>query len=324
MREPLISVIVPIYSVEKYLNRCVESIVRQNYANLEIILIDDGSPDQCPAICDMWAERDARIQVIHKENGGLSDARNVGMEIAKGELISFIDSDDWIEKSFFQKLYAAMVENSADIVECATAYDTEEGETVFIRKEAPAVFLDHKEILRRLILEDGVYQTVWNKLYRREVIGDFNFEIGKCNEDDFWTYKVLDKAKKLAIVKKPLYHYIQRNTSIIGSKYNIRRLDSLEARFQRMEYLKKYDELDRLVRQQFVLDCMWHMQCVLLYLTKEEKMPARKYILEFLKKIPKLEMKDMSVSRKYKVWLIMFDYFPAFTAQLRNILKIGL
>lgn len=323
MVEPLISVIVPVYKVEKYLNRCVESIVNQTYDNLEIILVDDGSPDNCPAICDLWANKDHRIQVIHKKNGGLSDARNAGLNVARGELISFIDSDDWIEQDFFQRLYYAISKNGADIAECATFYDTEDGKLIRVREEAPDFLLAHKEALHRLVLEDGVYQTVWNKLYRHEIINGIDFKVGKYNEDDFWTYKVLDKGKSLAIVEKPLYHYLQRSTSIIGVGYNVRRLDGLEARFQRMRYLQKYDELNTLVRQQFILDCMWHMQCVLLYLVKEDKKYAKAYILSLIQKMPKLKIKDMSVNKKYKIWLILFNCFPVFTAQIRNILKIG-
>lgn len=323
MKKPLISVIVPVYKVEKYLNRCIKSIVEQTYNNLEIILVDDGSPDYCPAICDAWAEKDSRIKVIHKENGGLSDARNAGMKAANGELIGFVDSDDWIEQDFFQRLYCAMVENGADVAECATAYDTEKGELLRVRKEATDSLLERKEALRRLVLEDGVYQTVWNKLYRREVVDGIDFAVGKYNEDDFWTYKVLDKGKSLATVEMPLYHYLQRSTSIIGIGYNIQRLDGLEARFQRMQYLQKYSELDRLVRQQFILDCMWHLQCVLLYLKKEDKIHAKIYILDVMQKIPRLKIKDMTVNIKYKVWLMLFNYFPIFTAQIRNLLKIG-
>ena len=131
----LISVIVPIYQVEPYLDRCVKSIVNQTYKNIEIILVNDGSPDGCPAICDAWAERDSRVKVIHKENGGLSDARNAGLAVAAGELISFIDSDDWIEPDFLTALYDAMEQTGAEIAECATTYAAEDGTAIRIREE---------------------------------------------------------------------------------------------------------------------------------------------------------------------------------------------
>ncbi len=111
----LISVIVPVYKVEAYLNRCVESIVNQSYSNLEIILVDDGSPDRCPEMCDVWSQKDKRIKVIHKENGGLSDARNAGMAIATGTYIGFVDSDDWIDRDFYEKLLLTLKENHAQL-----------------------------------------------------------------------------------------------------------------------------------------------------------------------------------------------------------------
>ena len=274
--DELISVIVPVYKVEKYLDRCVESIINQTYSNLEIILVDDGSPDHCPAMGDAWADKDRRIEVIHKKIGGLSDARNVELAVATGELIGFIDSDDWIEKSLFECLHQAMIETGADVAECATSYDAEDGKLLRIRKEALAPLLERREALRRLVLEDGVYQTVWNKLYRCEIVNGIDFVVGKCNEDDFWTYKVFDKGKSLATVEAPLYHYLQRSTSIIGVGYNLRWLDGLEARFQRMEYLQKYDELAKLTRQQFILDCIWHLQCTFCYLSGQEQYIARK------------------------------------------------
>lgn len=324
MDEPLISVIVPVYKVEVYLDKCVSSIVGQTYDTLEIILVDDGSPDSCPAICDAWAKKDRRIKVIHKTNGGLSDARNAGMAVATGEFICFIDSDDWIEPNFFEDLYRAILENGAEIAECAAAYVAEDGTVIRQRKAASQSVLDRKEALRRLILEDGVYQTVWNKLYRREILEGLLFEVGKYNEDDFWTYQVLDRIEKLAIVEKPLYQYLQRGTSIIGVGYNLRRLDGLEARFRRMEYLQKDDELADLTRQQFMLDCMWHLQCALRYLSGQERQIAQNAILALKCQTAKVTQKDLTLNLKYRIWYAMFRFMPVYTAKLRNHLKIGL
>lgn len=323
MNRPLISVIVPIYNVEPYLDRCVKSIVEQSYDRLEIILVDDGSPDNCPALCDAWAERDSRIKVIHKTNGGLSDARNAGLAAAAGELISFIDSDDWIEPDFLSALYHAMEQTGAEIAECATQYVAEDGAIIRTRKAASGQ-LDRMEALRRLVLEDGVYQTVWNKLYRREAVQGIPFAVGKTNEDEFWTYQVFDRIHKLATVETPLYNYLQRGTSIIGIGYNIRRLDGLEARFRRMEYLQKYEELADLTRQQFTLDCMWHLQCALRCLSGQERQTARETILALNAKTPKVEQKKLTLNGKYRVWYTLFRVAPTVTATLRNDLKIGL
>lgn len=320
----LISVIVPIYKVEPYLDRCVKSIVSQTYDNLEIILVDDGSPDGCPAMCDEWAQKDSRIKVIHKTNGGLSDARNAGLAAASGELIGFIDSDDWIEPDFFTALYGAMAQTGAEIAECAAAFVAEDGKTIKIRKEAPLAALDRIEALRRLVLEDGVYQTVWNKLYRREVIRGSSFAVGKYNEDDFWTYQVFDQIHKLAIIETPLYNYLQRNTSIIGAGYSLRRLDGLEARFQRMEYLQKYEELADLTRQQFLLDCMWHYQSAQRQLTGNDRQKALSTVLNYLRKTPLLSLEQTTLTGKYRLWLKLFLLKPWLTASIRNRLGIGL
>lgn len=323
MHTPLISVIVPIYNVEAYLDRCVRSIVDQTYRNVEIILVDDGSSDGCPAMCDVWAERDARIKVIHKKNGGLSDARNAGMAVAMGDLISFIDSDDSIEPEFLELLYRAMMESGAEIAECGVSYVAEDGTVLRQRNAADVLEMGKIEALRRLVLEDGIYQTVWNKLYRRDVMGDILFAFGKYNEDEFWTYRVFDRIEKLAVVQKPLYNYLQRGTSIIGVGYNIRRLDGLEARFQRMEYLQRYEELAALARQQFVLDCMWHLQCVLHYLEREKQQDATKQVLSLLTKTHQVSQKTLTLNFKYRLWYKAFRAAPISVAKLRNILKIG-
>lgn len=324
MEQTLISVIVPVYKVEPYLNKCISSIVNQTYRNLEIILVDDGSPDNCPTMCDTWAKKDSRIRVIHKANGGLSDARNAGLAIATGELISFVDSDDFLAQDFFECLYHAMSENNAEVAECATAYVTENGTVIRLRKAAPQPTLDRMEALRRLVMEDGVHQTVWNKLYRREVLAGLLFEVGKYNEDEFWTYQVFDRLQKVAIVEKPLYQYLQRGTSIIGVGYNLHRLDGLEARFHRMNYLQKYDELANLTRQQFTFDCMWHLQSALRCLNGQERKMAKNTIIELKQRTPKVAQRDLSVNWKYKIWYGMFCWMPICTAQLRNRLKIGL
>lgn len=319
---PLVSVIVPIYNVERYLDRCVESIVNQTYRNLEIILVDDGSPDKCPEICDEWARKDNRIKVVHKENGGLSDARNAGFEVSNGELVCYIDSDDWIELDFILSLYEAMMNSQADIAECATNYVSEDGHVLRIRKTPDSVHLDKISALRKLVLEDGVYQTVWNKLYRRELC--IPFEKGKLNEDEFFTWRVLDNANLIAFVEKPLYNYLQRGGSIIQSDYNIRRLDGVRAKFERMQELQKYESLASLTRQQLALDCMWHLQSVLRCLDGEEKTNAIKEIISILNKTQKVKWKHLELNLKYRVWYVSFRRFPLAIGRLRNYLKIGL
>ena len=171
----LISVIVPVYKVEKYLDRCVESIVNQTYKNLEIILVDDGSPDNCGAMCDNWAEKDSRIKVIHKENGGLSDARNAGMNTATGDLMGFVDSDDYISPDMYQLLYENMLENNSDISACGVQIVFEDDRPANLLTKDSNIVLNTGEAMKAIIEESYLKQPVWYKLYKTELIKDIPF-----------------------------------------------------------------------------------------------------------------------------------------------------
>lgn len=320
---PLISVIVPVYKVEPYLYCCVDSIVKQTYTNLEIILVDDGSPDACGSMCDIWAEKDSRIQVIHKENGGLSDARNAGIALATGEYICFVDSDDWLEPEFLSVLYQRIIDTGADIAECATRLVDESGNELRCRGVASDESFSRLQALRRLVLEDGIYQTVWNKLYRRDVIEGILFEKGKCNEDDFWTYQIFDRANLLTATNRPLYNYLQRGNSIMGVGYSLKRLDGLEARFRRMEYLQKYDSLAVLTRQQLLSDCLWHYQRAISSLNGSDIDNALRYILWLKEKTPPIGRTQLIGKLRHRTWIMLFTIVPQLTAKIRNKLGIG-
>ena len=275
----LISVIIPVFNVEAYLNKCMASVVQQSYKELEIIVVDDGSTDNSSQICDEWALKDSRIHVIHKENGGLSDARNAGLAVATGGYISFVDSDDWLKPRFMETLMRTLKETNADIVECGVTYVDEQEHVLRKRcfRENKAI-KNRIEALRALIKEDGIYQTVWNKLYRHDVLKGILFEKGKYNEDDFWTYQVFDRAEKLAVISDELYCYLQRNTSIMGNGYQLKRLNSLEARFKRMEYLQKYEELSNFTKVHLFYDCMFQFQAALKWLEESEQKIVIDYI----------------------------------------------
>lgn len=171
--EEKISVIVPIYKVEDYLHRCVESIINQAYTNLEIILVDDGSPDNCPKICDEYAEKDSRIKVIHKENGGLSDARNTGLLVATGEYISFIDSDDYIDINMYKSIITYMEEHDLDIAECGIKHVYNNKIKQNDKLDKSIHVFNSEEALKELMLERRFHQTVWNKLYKTKLIKIF-------------------------------------------------------------------------------------------------------------------------------------------------------
>lgn len=242
----LISVIVPVYKVEEYLDRCVQSIVDQTYTNLEIILVDDGSTDRCPQMCDEWACRDSRIRVIHKENGGLSDARNAGMAIASGEYVAFVDSDDWLSCRYIERLYEAIGETGTRLSVCGVRF-VEEADA---QRAMDTTASEETEIYsaERAFSPDGwkrIRAVAWNKLYHRSLLEGEAYPVGKHHEDEFFTYRIVDKAERVAYVDEELYYYLQRPGSIMHG-FSPKRMDALEAYFERLELFRvKYPSLYR-------------------------------------------------------------------------------
>ena len=209
---PLISIIVPIYKVEPYLRRCLDSIVNQTYTNLEIILVDDGSPDGCPQICDEYAAKDNRIVVIHKENGGLSDARNAGLDICKGEYISFVDSDDWVTPTYIEYLIKAIKDNNAELAVCNYT-QTKQSYILNIPNTSPPEYeiLTSTSAVKKLWSKDNVtFVTSWGKLYKASLFASIHFPNGKIHEDEYTTYKLLYLSKKTVFLNESHYFYYQR------------------------------------------------------------------------------------------------------------------
>ncbi len=254
----LISVIIPIYKVEKYLDKCISSIVNQTYNNIEIILVDDGSPDKCPEICRKWANQDTRIRVIHKENGGLSDARNHGIELAKGAYLMFIDSDDTIAVNMVQLMHERIIQDHSDLVLCNILYVDEQDCAIF-KEDKPLPIRDG--IISKDEAFDHLsgnkshhYVVACNKLYPRKIFFDLKFKVGKLHEDEFIGHLVYDQCEKISCISRPLYRYTQRANSITNSDYTLPRTDAIEAFISRaLFYIKK----DR--KHQAVL-CLDHMR----------------------------------------------------------------
>ena len=250
-----ISVIVPIYKVEAYLDKCVQSIVDQTYTNLEIILVDDGSPDRCGQMCDAWAEKDSRIRVIHKENGGLSDARNAGLEIATGTYIAFVDSDDWVSVEYISSMYRAIQETGAQIAGCGicTVFDGQEPDEGTGTGEL--CIYSSEEAIGALLQGQGLRAVAWNKLYHKSLLEGERYPVGKHHEDEFFTYRIFEKADRLVCVDERLYFYLQRQGSIMRS-FSIKRLDALDAYLERLQFLeKRYPNLYRKDKFTFCFSC---------------------------------------------------------------------
>lgn len=322
----LISVIVPIYKVETYLNRCVESIVHQTYKNLEIILVDDGSPDNCPALCDEWAQKDNRIRVIHKSNGGLSDARNAGLHIANGEYISFVDSDDWLAPEFYALLLTTLQDTKSDISMCKVqkVWKSEDAQ-ILVKDVYEHEVLDTIQALHELIVENKIQQVVWNKLYKRKIVENLPFEKGKCNEDEFWSYQAFGRAKRSVRIEYTGYYYFQREGSIMSTSYSLQRLDALEAKNYRQRYLEQYfPQLASDGRKNLFLTCLYSGQMTMKYLKDTERETAIKKINDILKHSPlqKCDFKDLSVL--YRLWWYFAKVSIRTTCIVRNLLKIGM
>lgn len=233
--DALVSVIIPVYKVEQYLDKCIKSVVEQSYKNLEIIIVDDGSTDNCPLICDNWAKLDERIKVIHKSNGGLSDARNAGLQIAKGDYISFVDSDDWIASNMYQTMIDVIQKENADICACGIMVSTLRDEHAL---DIPEVRGDSKKTLG-LLYDDTRYPVAtWNKLYRRKCWEKLRFPVGKICEDAFTTYLLVDQADKIVQISDPLYYYRIRSESIMTSHFSCKRMDEEEAWRCNYEFMK--------------------------------------------------------------------------------------
>ena len=216
---PLISIIVPVYNVKDYVEKCLDSICGQSYTNLEIIVVDDGSTDGSGKICDAYASKDRRIKVIHRKNGGLSAARNEGLDAATGEFLGFVDSDDWIDLDMFKFLYELLETEEADISICSH-YIERSGRTKIKYSSDKVLNLVPCDAMRLLVEDDIIRNFAWDKLYRRTLFYELRFPQGRYFEDIAVMYKVFYQARKIVMKGCPKYHYMVRTNSITGSKYN--------------------------------------------------------------------------------------------------------
>lgn len=230
--EPLVSVIVPIYNVEKYLKRCVESILKQEYRNIEIILVDDGSSDNCGKICDEYEKHDGRIKVIHKLNAGLSDARNAGIKIANGYYYTFVDSDDYIATYMIKDMVNLAESQNIKLVQCEFAKGTKSDYAFSSRKDFVIINAERAFETRETKI------CVCGKLFHKNLIHEDDFEVGKINEDEFFTYKKIYESEKIILLREKGYYYYQQSESIMHKKQKILRLDVLEAYDERIQYFE--------------------------------------------------------------------------------------
>ena len=235
---PLITVVIPIYKVEQYLEECVNSVISQNYQNLEIILVDDGSPDRCGEMCDCFAQKDDRIRVIHQKNKGLSGARNSAIEIATGQYITFIDSDDWISKEMIDVLYQSIQLNNAKMSVCSFESFFEDGTTLSNRHGEKTFTYSKEEALDCFLFNEYLTPCVCGKLYERSLWENIRCPEGKLYEDQFTTYKLIEECEKIVFVTRPLYHYRKRSGSIGHSSFDNRTYHLYDAIHEEYDFIK--------------------------------------------------------------------------------------
>lgn len=325
MELPLISVIVPVYNVETFLDECLQSIVQQTYDNLEIIAVDDGSTDTSGEKCDMWAKRDPRIRVIHKENGGLSDARNAGLMTAKGSLIGFVDSDDVIHPYMYQGLYELMQIADSEI-SCCRMRKSNSFENMFTAEKNCAEIKRYtpEEALRAIITESDVFVTVWNKLYRRDIIGDIQFELNKCHEDEFWSYQVIAGATRIVTSDQCYYGYRQRENSIMNQQYSLKRLDLLMARTARLSLIeRRFPDLAALARCDLRFECIRAQQFSFIFLKEEELEISKQIIQDIVHNHPLRYCDYHSLPLGRQVWCFLSNIAFAATCHIRNKFHFG-
>ena len=268
---PEISVIVPVYRVEKYLNDCIDSILAQTFADFELILVDDGTPDSCPALCDAAAARDSRIRVIHQKNRGLSGARNAGLDIARGRWAAFVDSDDMLLPQALEKAHSTAEKTGADVVLYGFAFTDENGKVYegWDTTQYDEV-IPQQEIYNRLVI--GMYQSMCNKLFRRELFDGLRLPEGKKFEDTYTAPRIYERVQKMASIPESLYQYRQVPESIMHSSYSVKTLDRVEACYQMFLGMYRHNaetlcEAYRTVLTALV-DIWWH-------LTPEERRSPR-------------------------------------------------
>ena len=255
MTQDLITIIVPIYNVEPYLHKCIDSILAQKYNHLEIILVNDGSTDNCGAICDEYAVIDSRIKVIHQSNRGLSQARNVGLAKANGEYIGFVDSDDWISPHMYERLYYEIVKNETDIAACGMYIATDKD--VYLKRQSYsgiAKILTRKEALTSLVAFTKISTSAWNKLYKKSVLLTNPFPKGKYYEDLYSMPDILSRCNNVVYIDTPYYYYYLRENSIVHTFSAQHLMDHFEASIYRNKKIEtSYPELKHLVQKSQII-----------------------------------------------------------------------
>lgn len=308
----LISVIVPVYKVEKYLKRCIESILNQTFTDFDLILVDDGSPDNCPIICDYYKKKDNRVHVIHQKNGGLSVARNSGIKWSfnhsNSEWVTFVDSDDWIHSKFLEIMYQSTKKTNASISIC-DYISTSGEEKIEISDKINYIEMNPEDFYS----SDAKNVIIaWGKLYKKECFKNLLFPVGKIHEDEFVTYRILFEYPKLVVVNAPLYAYFNNNESIMNSKWNLKNLSIIDACEEQIKYFNEngYKKAhDKAIRKY-----IW-------YLSEQVKKSKNNNEVKLSKSLKK-KLKKILHKYKKKLDIKINNYSWAYESCYPNFMKI--
>lgn len=317
----LISVIIPVYKVEAYLTACVESVLAQTYENIEIILVDDGSPDGCPKMCDVFANRDSRIRVIHKGNGGLSSARNAGIDVAKGEYLAFLDSDDLWTPLFLERLHTALTEVGADFAVCLFRRFLGEPPTD-VPASCETTAMTQRQAFECLFnIRNENMVVAPNKLYRRELFDVLRYPLGQIHEDEAVIHEIIGTADRIAWVEEAHYLYREAPDSIMTSHFSLKRLDMTVAKERRISYFEKremYDLADR-TRIVYMNNLMWLYRTIQINCvgSSEEKQAAINLYKRFVTLYDRQLLQGESV--KMRIRFALFKAIPKLFSKLEHV-----
>jgi glycosyltransferase involved in cell wall biosynthesis len=311
MDKPLISVIMPVYNVESYLSKAIESVLKQTYKRLELLLIDDGSTDKSGFICDEYAGKDNRIRVFHKKNEGQAEARNVGLNNASGVWILFLDSDDWIEPEMLEILHDIAEENGSKISACKTQYFQDE---YYDEKNDTNCVYNYtiSQVLNLLLNKNVIRFELWNKLWHRDVIGDVRFKMGQISEEVFFDFEVFKKVDRITYIDTSLHHYLINREGNTKSKFRIERM----CIFDEFKSYIRYLNVNNYQKDAEVVSCIASMFCISIYLEAKDTNQEKK-LCDRLRELFLHFVKSSGRAKKYK-WkaILLFCLSPKIYAYL--------
>lgn len=313
MRTPLISVIIPVYNVEKYLRRCLDSVIAQTYQNFEIICVDDGSIDDSGKICDQYAVRDARIKVIHQENQGPSAARNRGLDAAEGEYIAFVDSDDYILEDMYKKMLDKLLNYNVDLCVCQWQYEFSDGRQVVKKKNIdPTIYgcktsLEFARFLYRGNYENSVVVAVWNKLYRRALLDKIRFE-GRIHEDEAFSGRIMAKNISVYVMEDQFYVYAHNGDSLTNKSFSANKFFFLDALAERRELFKS----DAFIRQETeLLYCNMYIEYCLRARKDGVAVSHPERYRQIFRKMFSSLRREGKVNIKFRLRMMLFSFSPS-------------